>query len=98
MGNGTVVSAMERTAVDRAQASSRNLAARAWDRWRKAAHAIGVVQTRFLMLLIYIAVVLPTGLFMRMFRDPLRLRRPADGNWSPAKQEKPSIETARRQF
>jgi hypothetical protein len=89
---------MERTAVDRAQTSSRNLALRAWDRWRKAAHAIGVVQTRFLMLLIYIAVVLPTGLFMRALRDPLRLRHPTDGNWSPAKQEKPTIETARRQF
>ena len=98
MGNGAAVSAMGTSAVDRATTGRRNLALRAWDRWRKAAHAIGVVQTRFLMVVIYAAAVLPTGLLMRLFSDPLHLRRPKDGNWSPTKQEKPSLETARRQF
>ena len=97
MGNGAVVSAMG-TAVDRTETARRNIALRAWDRWRKAAHAIGVVQTRFLMVVIYVAAVLPTGLLMRATSDPLHLRRPKEGNWSPTKQEKPSLDTARRQF
>jgi hypothetical protein len=98
MGNGSAVSAMGTSVVERAEAGSKGLAARAWERWRKAAHAIGVVQTRFLMFAIFVALVLPTGLLMRLFRDPLHLRHPEGGNWSPVKQEKPGLETARRQF
>jgi hypothetical protein len=35
---------------------------------------------------------------MRLFRDPLHLRRQSGGNWSPTKDEKPGLDTARRQF
>jgi hypothetical protein len=71
---------------------------RVWDHWRQVAHAIGVVQTRFLMLLIYAIVVVPTGVLMRMFRDPLRLRPPAAGNWTAVRPPERSVEAARRQF
>jgi len=71
---------------------------RAWERWRKGAHAIGVVQTRFIMFTIYIFAVLPTGVLMRMFRDPLHLRPQKGGNWVPIEPHKPDLESARRQF
>ena len=79
-------------------AATPGLLRRAWERWKKAAHAIGVVQTRGLMLMIYLVVALPTGLLLRLFRDPLHLRRRADGNWTPSHQPDPNLENARRQF
>lgn len=71
---------------------------RIWDQWRRGAHAIGVVQTRFIMLLIYVVVVVPTGLLMRMSSDPLHLQPPAETNCQAARQEQRNLETARRQF
>lgn len=70
---------------------------RVWDHWKHVAHAVGVVQTRTLMMLIYATVVVPTGVLMRLVRDPLRLRPPAQGNWVETRQSERSIEAARRQ-
>lgn len=75
-----------------------SLPGRVWGQWRRAAHSIGVVQTRFIMLLIYVCVVVPTGLLMRMSSDPLHLQPPEDTNCQPARQEERNLETARRQF
>jgi hypothetical protein len=71
---------------------------RVWDHWKQVAHAIGVVQTRFIMLAIYATVVVPTGVLMRLSRDPLHLRHPERGNWTPTVQHERSVEAARRQF
>jgi hypothetical protein len=78
--------------------AARGYGRRVWDHWRQAAHAIGVVQTRFLMLFIYATVVVPTGALMRLSRDPLHLRRPEGGNWTPARPHEPGVDAARRQF
>jgi hypothetical protein len=50
------------------------------------------------MLLIYATVVVPTGLLMRMRRDPLHLRPPKAGNWTPIRPSERSVDAARRQF
>ena len=78
-------------------AANRNIFRRIYDRWRRAAHAVGIVQTRVIMMLIYLTVVVPTGMLMRLSRDPLHLQ-PRDSNWLPAPQTEHSVETARRQF
>ncbi len=70
---------------------------RIWTQWRRAAHAIGVVQTRFLMFLIYLFVVVPTGVMMRISNDPLHLK-PRPNNCEPVRQEERTLENARRQF
>src|SRR5713101_2035871 len=70
----------------------------AWDRWKKIAHAVGVVQTRILMVIFYFIVVYPLGLIMKRTGDPLHLTRPRDSNWTAHRQEEPGIDTARRQF
>lgn len=77
--------------------AARGLHRRIYDRWRRAAHAVGIVQTRVIMLVIYAAVVVPTGVFMRMSRDPLHLRQPESSNWLPVRQIERSVEAARRQ-
>ena len=70
----------------------------AWTRWKKIARAIGVVQTRILMVCLYFVFVLPVGIVMRLRGDPLRLKRPAGSNWTPHHDEEASVEAARRQF
>lgn len=70
----------------------------AWERWKKIARAIGVVQTRIIMVLFYFVLVFPLGLVMRLRGDPLRLRPTSGSNWTPHRQEEQSLETARRQF
>ena len=81
-----------------APATARGFGGRVFDRWKRAAHAIGVVQTRFLMLLIYAVVVVPTGVLMRFVRDPLHLRPPEHSNWTSARQHERNVDAARRQF
>ena len=81
-----------------APTATRGFFRRVWDHWKYVAHAVGVVQTRCFMLLIYAAVVVPTGMLMRLTRDPLHLRPPQDGNWVPAHQHERDVDAARRQF
>ncbi len=71
---------------------------RVWNQWRRAAHAIGVVQTRFIMLMIYVLVVVPTGFLMKLSNDPLHLKPPAETNCQPHRQDEQNLENARRQF
>jgi hypothetical protein len=92
MTNGAAAPAV-RTAVPGAPGVLRRTLAE----WRRAAHAIGVVQTRLLMLALYAVLVLPMGLLFRLTRDPLHLR-PRPTNWVPCAGEKPSLERARQQF
>jgi hypothetical protein len=70
----------------------------AWERWKKIARAIGVVQTRILMVVFYFVLVLPLGLVMRMRGDPLHLKAPHGSNWTPHRDQPANLETARRQF
>jgi len=69
-----------------------------WHRWTQLAHSIGVVQTRIIMVGFYILLAVPTGLFMRLTGDRLRLKRQKDGNWVPHRDEPQSLDTAKRQF
>lgn len=69
-----------------------------WQRWTQLARAIGVVQTRFLMVLFFIVIVLPTGIFVRATGDRLRLKPPKGSNWVPLEEKKQDLDAARRQF
>lgn len=69
-----------------------------WQRWSLYAKAVGVVQTRGIMVFLYIFIAVPTGILMRMSGDRLRLKHPSDGNWVPHDHQAQSIEAARRQF
>jgi hypothetical protein len=68
-----------------------------WVRWKKIARAIGVVQTRIMMVVFYFIFVLPLGLVLRLSGDPLRLRGREGSNWVPHRHDA-SLEAARRQF
>lgn len=47
---------------------------RIWQSWKKIAHKIGDFQARVLLTVIYALLILPFGLIIRFFSDPLRIR------------------------
>ncbi|GIW43250.1 MAG: hypothetical protein KatS3mg077_0532 [Candidatus Binatia bacterium] len=71
---------------------------RSWERWKQIAHAVGVVQTRFLMVAFYFVMVLPLGLVMRRREDRLRLRPPQGSLWLPHPDVEHNLERARKQY
>ena len=98
MQNESALSAAVVVPASTSQTGTLSFPRRAFEHWKRAAHSIGVVQTRFLMLVIYAIVVVPTGLLMRLSRDPLHLRRPEHSNWSPTHERERSVDAARQQF
>jgi hypothetical protein len=48
---------------------------RLWEACKGIARRIGDFQARVLLTVIYAVVVLPFGVFLRTFGDPLRIRR-----------------------
>lgn len=48
---------------------------KAWQSWKRIAHAIGTFQARVLLTIFYALIVAPFGIVMRLFFDPLRIKR-----------------------
>jgi hypothetical protein len=46
-----------------------------WVAWKRIAHKIGNFQARVLLTIIYAIVVLPFGLAVRLFSDPLQIKK-----------------------
>ncbi|MFI5397079.1 MAG: hypothetical protein ACHQ9S_16200 [Candidatus Binatia bacterium] len=98
MTDGISISETQTRAPAPASANPLGFLQATWNHWKKIARAIGVVQTRILMVFFYFVFVVPVGMIMRMGGDPLHLKRPAAGNWTAHHDEKASVDTARRQF
>ena len=48
---------------------------RLWIAWKGVAHRIGNFQARLLLTILYGVLVLPFGAVVRLFADPLRIKR-----------------------
>lgn len=69
---------------------------RIWQSWKRAAHAIGTFQARVLLTAFYVVLVLPFGIFVRLFSDPLRIKqRPT--RWLEHPVESQDLQWAKRQ-
>jgi hypothetical protein len=69
---------------------------RAWQAWKNIAHKIGNFQARILLTLFYAVLVFPFGIVVRLFSDPLHIkRRPAE--WFNHPDETYDMPWARRQ-
>ena len=71
---------------------------RAWNRWLKIADVIGDFQARVVLSLFYFVIVLPFGLAVRLFADPLRIKGKPDTTWSDFVPHAQTIDEARKQF
>jgi hypothetical protein len=65
--------------------------------WMRAANAIGNFNSRVVLTLFYALVVLPFGLVVRLFGDPLAIRTARTSAWTERNEKARSIEDARRQ-
>jgi hypothetical protein len=69
---------------------------RYWQNWKRVAHALGTFQARVLLTLFYAVLVLPFGIFVRLFSDPLRINsRPTQ--WLDHPDETRDLPWAKRQ-
>jgi len=71
---------------------------RAWARFKVISRIIGNFQSRVLLTIFYFLILAPFGLAVRVFRDPLGLRRRQGSHWFHRASAAPaSFEGARRQ-
>ena len=78
---------------------------RLWEAWKRIAHKIGNFQARLLLTILYVFLVLPFGLGVRLFADPLRIRHrapfggaPGRRGWLDHAESASDLEWARRQW
>lgn len=67
-----------------------------WQAWKRIAHRIGNLQARVLLTVFYAVLVLPFGLAVRLFSDPLRIKR-CPTEWLNHPDETHDMQWARRQ-
>jgi hypothetical protein len=68
-----------------------------WQGWKRIARRIGDFQARVLLTIIYIVLVLPFGLAVRFFADPLRIKKPPTG-WLARSDAPVNMEWAHKQW
>jgi|SaaInl7_200m_RNA_FD_contig_31_1313960_length_1014_multi_7_in_0_out_0_1 hypothetical protein len=71
---------------------------RAWNRWLRIAGVIGDFQARVILSLFYFVIVLPFGLAVRLFADPLKIKGQPDTTWSDFVPRAQTIDEARKQY
>ena len=77
----------------------RRFLAAVWAGWKKVAAKIAAVQTFILLLIIFIFVLGPIVLFMRLLRkDPMRFPRGAGTFWILRSSPRETLEDCTRQF
>ena len=71
---------------------------RFWERWKFMAHKIGNFQSRVLLNAFYFLVMMPFGLGVKVFSDPLRINLQSRSQWLHKDTPANRWEDARRQF
>ena len=70
-----------------------------WEAWKLVAHAIGSFQARVVFSILYVVVLGPVAVVLRLVADPLRHRHPPVSNWrARASEAGDPWDGARRQF
>ncbi len=75
---------------------------RYWNRfmgwWMPIAEIIGNFMNRVILSLFYFVIVLPFGVGVRLFSDPLRIKKAVQSGWSKSSHRVDTIDQARKQF
>lgn len=70
---------------------------KAWGGWKRFARRLADFQGRVLLTLLYVVLVMPAGLILRLVADPLRRHQPQTSNWTPRLPAPATLDEARRQ-
>lgn len=69
-----------------------------WLAWKRLGQFIGDIVGRIVLTLLYFTIVLPFGVGVRLFSDPLKIKRtPTPSFWHPRQSVSNTLEEARRQ-
>jgi len=69
-----------------------------WREWLRIAKHIGSFNARVLITLIYFTLLAPFGVLVRLFSDPLDMKKPPEGRaWMARSTRDPDFDAARRQ-
>jgi hypothetical protein len=70
-----------------------------WHKIKHGAQVVGDFQARLILTILYVLLVLPTGMFVKLGGDLLELRHPdkTKSYWKPRPSEDDSLRPARRQ-
>lgn len=71
---------------------------RGWTRWLELAAYIGDFQSRLILTSLYFTFIAPFAVIARFLVDPLRGRGSLDSRWVPRSLDRPTLDTARRQY
>jgi hypothetical protein len=69
---------------------------RVWAAWTRLARKIGTFQARVLLTILYAVLVFPFGVIVRVFSDPLRIKKRPTA-WLDHPDEPSNLEWARKQ-
>jgi hypothetical protein len=71
-----------------------------WQAWLRLGQFLGDIVARVVLTIFYFTILLPFGIGVTWFSDPLQVRRSAPRGWRPRGPEahRASLEDARRQF
>lgn len=69
-----------------------------WKRWLIIAKAIGNFQAQVILTAFYLVILLPLGVFFRLFADTLRMRTIKKSNFVKWEHPKETSEEARKQY
>ena len=72
-----------------------------WNRWLVLAQKIGKFQSRIVLTVVYFVFVLPFGLGVRLFGDPLRIHRGSaqqQSDWIARQTSDSDLDASNRQF
>lgn len=69
-----------------------------WNVWKRIGQAIGDLIARLVLTVFYFTLMLPFGLCVRFWGDPLRIRREARDLWLDRATRDPRLGDARRLF
>jgi len=77
------------------QAGLRAVLVRIWRRWTVIAHIIGTFQARVLLSVFYLVVIPPFALIVKLWLDPLHLRRAAGSSAWITRPQRPEADVLR---
>jgi hypothetical protein len=69
-----------------------------WSLWKSFAQKVGNFQARIILSILYFLIVTPIGLFIRLFRDPLRLKERSNSYWLPVEDQTIDLDNTKRQY
>ena len=79
--------------------ASRNLLERLWQNWGDFSKRMGGFQSRIILSLFFLILVLPLALGVKVFSDPLRLKhRSGESHWLLRMETEADLEQSKRQF